>query len=319
MPIAQGRDLHIDAVLSNIMVGRRSASLIANDLVPVVNVNKQSNVYYKSNYKESLLYTPGLTDRAKGAKSREVYWSVSSDTYYARNYALGTRWFNEDVVNADDPIKLRARSARLVTDRLNLDYEVRVASLANVSTNVYTTYSVATPWSNVTGSRPFSDLSDRIEDFREITTLRPNVLILPEQVAQKVRKSDEVRDILFGDRGGVATDQQIAALLKVDRILVPEAFVNSAGVGETLAGSGEAHAVWGNKAFLAYVADLQSGDEQDTWIEAFRWTDPSFGVPFAIRAFPYDEERRSQKVEASYYQTEKVISSDLGFAINSII
>lgn len=319
MPLSQGRDLHIDAVLSNIMVGRRSAGLIVDQLVPVVTVAKQSNVYYKSNYKESLRWQSGLTDRAKNAKSREIFWSVSSDTYYARNYALATRWSDEDVVNQDDPIKLQARSARFVTDQLKLDYEVRVASIANVSTNVATTYHVSTAWSNVTGSRPFSDLSDRVEDFRASTTLRPNVLILPEQVAQKVRKSDEVRDILFGDRGGVATDDQIAALLKINRILVPESFVNSAGVGETLAGSGEVHPAWGNKAFLAYVADLEGADEQDTWINAFRWTDPAFGVPWAIRALPYDAERRSQKVEASYYQTEKVVSPDLAWAIDSII
>lgn len=319
MALQQGRDLHIDAVLSGIMVGRRPSQGIVNDLVPIIPVNKQSNIYMKSNFREALQWVPNLTSRARGAKSREVYFSVSSDTYYAQNYALGGRWFDEEAANADDPIKLRLRTARQVTDRLQVDYEARVAALANVSTNVGTTHHVATPWSNVTGSRPFSDLSDDVEAFRELTTVRPNILILPEQVAQKVRKSDEVRDILFGDRGGVATDQQIAALLKVDRILIPEIFVNTVQPGQTQIGSGVANPVWGNKAFLAYVADLNSAEEQDTWITAFRWTDPTFGVPFAIRAFPHDDERRSQKVEASYYQQEKVISSDLGWAIDSVI
>lgn len=319
MPLQQGRDLHIDAVLSNIMVGRKPQGGIVDQLVPIIPVGKQSNVFYKSQYKDHLLWQDGLTRRAKGAKSREIFFTVSSDTYYAQNFALGGRWFDEDVANEDDPIRLRQRTAGRVTDRLKLDYEARVAALANVSTNVSTTYSVSTAWSNVTGSRPFSDLSDRVEDFRELTTLRPNVLILPEQVAQKVRKSDEVRDILFGDRGGVATDDQIAQLLKIDRILVPELFVNTAGPAETALGSGTVAPVWGNKAFLAYVADLNGQDEADTWITAFRWTDPSFGTPWAIRAFNHDDERRSQKVEASYYQAEKVISTDLGFAINSII
>lgn len=319
MSLQQGRDLHVDAVMSGIMVGRKPKGGIVSDLVPVIPVNKQSNLYYKSQYKDHLLWKDGLTKRAKGAKSREIYFTVSTDTYYAQNYALGGRWFDEDAVNQDDPIKLRQRTAGRVTDRLMLDYEARVAQLANQAANVSTTYSVATPWSNVTGSRPFSDLSDRIEDFRELTTLRPNVLILPEQVAQKVRKSDEVRDMLFGDRGGVATDDQLAALLKIDRILVPEMFVNTAGPAETALGSGTITPVWGNKAFLAYVAPINGTDEEDTWINAFRWTDPQFGVPFAIRTFNHDDERRSQKVEASYYQAEKIVSADLGFAINSII
>lgn len=319
MPLLDGRNLHIDAVLSNVMVGRRTVGGIVNDLVPVMNVSKQSDVYYKSNYKENTLYEAGLTDRAKGAKSREVYFSVSSDTYYARNYALGTRWFDEDAVNADDPIRLRQRSAALVTDRLNIDYEARIAALASNASNVSTTISVATAWSNTTGSRPLDDLADAIEGFRELSTFRPNVLILPEQIATKVRRSDQVRDVLFGDRGGVAADAQIAGLLKVDKILVPEISYNTAGIGATEAGSGTNAPVWGSKVFLAYVANLTSQDPQDTWFQAFRWTDPAFGVPFAIRAFPHDDERRSQKIEASYYQTEKVISTDLGMAINSVI
>lgn len=319
MALQQGRDLHIDAVLSGIMVGRKPMGGIVQSLVPVIPVNKQSNVYYKSNYKDHLLWQDGLTLRAKGAKSREIFFQVSSDTYYAQNYALGGRWFDEDVVNEDDPIRLRQRTAGRVTDRLMLDYEARVAKLANLSTSVSTTTHVATAWSNVTGSRPFSDLSTYVENFRELTTLRPNVIIAPEQIMTNVRRSDEVRDMLFGDRGGVATDDQIANLLKIDTILVPEMFVNTAGVGETFAGSGTIAPVWGNKIFLAYVADINGQDEEDTWITAFRWTDPSFGVPFAIRAFAHDDERRSQKIEASYYQNEKVISSDLGMAIDSVI
>lgn len=319
MALQQGRDLHIDAVLSGIMVGRRPAAGIVNDLVPIIPVSKQSDIYMKSNYKEHLLWQPGLANMAKGAKSREVYFSTSSDTYYAQHYGLGGFWYDEDAVNADDPIRLRARTAGRVTDALQLDYEARVATLANVAGNVSTTTHVATAWSNTTGSRPFSDMSDLVENFRALTTVRPNVILAPEQVMQKVRKSDEVRDILFGDRGGVATDDQFANLLKVSKILVPEVFVNTAGIGETLIGSGTATPVWGNKIFLAYVADLKSAEEQDTWISAFRWTNPAFGVPFAIRAFPHNDERGSQKIEASYYQVEKVISSDLGMAIDSVI
>lgn len=317
--LQEGRDLHIDAVLSNIMVGRRPEGYIADQLVPIINVNKQSNVYFKSQYRENIMWTPDLTRRAKGAKSREVYFTVSSDTYYAQNFALGTKWFAEDEANADDPIKLRNKSARLVTDRLLIDYEARVAALANVSTNVGTTFHVLTPWSNTTGSRPFDDLANMIEVFRIATSKRPNTLILPENVATYVRRSDQIRDILFGDRGGLATEEQLATLLKIGRVLTPEIMVNTAGPMETKLGSGTMTPVWGNKAFLAYIGQLDANEDQDTWITGFRWTDPAFGVPWAIRAFNYDSETRSQKVEAAYYQQEKVIATDLGLAIDSVV
>lgn len=319
MPLQEGRDLHIDQPLSNIMLGRRPEGYIADQLLPIIPVRKQSDVYRKSNYREALLYTPNLTRRAKGAESREVYFTVSSDTYYAQNFALGGRVYDEDLVNEDDAINSRENVAGHVTDMLLIDYEARVAALANVSTNVGTTYHVATAWSNTTGSRPFDDLANMIETFRLATMKRPNLIIMPEQVATYVRRSDQVRDLLFGDKGGIATEAQLASLLKIGKILVPEIMVNTADVFSTKIGSGTMAPVWPNKVFLAYVANVNSKKQEDTWLTAFRWTDPLLGQPWAIRVFDHEAKKRSQKVEAAYYQQEKVISSDLGLAIDSVI
>lgn len=319
MPLIQGRDLHVDQPLSNVMIGRRPSGYIADQLVPIVNVEKQSNFYYKSNYLESLMFVEGLDRRSKGAESREVYWSISSDNYFAQNFALGTRWFTEDEVNADQVLKYQRKAARHVTDRLLMAYEKRIADLANVSTNVGTTFHVATLWSNTTGSRVYDDLLTIRENFRQATTLVPNTLVIPEEAMTYVRRNDQIRDILFGDRGGVATDQQIAALAQVERILVPRIFVNTAGILETKIGSGGKVPVWPKKAFFTYIGDINADEEQDTWMTAFRWTDPAFGVPWAVRVFDYEPKRRSQKIEAAYYQGEKIVSAELAWAVDSII
>lgn len=319
MPLQEGRDLHIDQPLSNIMLGRRPEGYIADQLLPIIPVSKQSNIYRKSNYREAMLYTPDLTRRAKGAESREVYFSVSSDTYFAQNYALGGRVYDEDLVNEDDAIASRENVAGHVTDMLLIDYEARVAALANLSTSVGTTTSVLTPWSNTTGSRPFDDLATLIELFRVTTMKRPNLMIIPEQIATYLRRSDQFRDLLYGDKGGIVSEAQIASLLKIGKVLVPEIMVNTTGVYETKIGSGTITPVWPNKVFLAYVANVNAKKQEDTWLTAFRWTDPSFGVPFAIRVFDHEAKKRSQKLEAAYYQQEKVIASDLGIAINSVI
>lgn len=318
MSLATGRDLHIDTVLSNIVIGRRPQGYIADQLLPVLNVRKQSDIYYKRNWRENFQYQPNLTARAPGTKSKEVFWTVSSDTYFAKNYALSTHWTTEDEVNADDSILLNQESAEYVTDRLLIDYEARVAGVANTAANVATTTQISTAWSNHTGSAPFDDLSNEIENFRVRTGYRPNVMVVPEQIATHLRRSAQFADKLFGDRGGIATDEQIASLLKVNKILVPEIMVNTFDVGETLAGSASLAPVWGNYVHLAYVSPLP-GRKVDTWMQAFRWTDPRFGVPFAIRRFPFDTEELKQKIEAAYYQDEKIVSSDLATRIESVI
>jgi hypothetical protein len=318
MPISQGRDLHIDVPLSNYVIGRRPVGYVADQLVPILNVSKRSDVYYKRIYRESLIWTSNLTAMAEGTKAKEVFFSVSSDTFYCKKYGLGTYWTTEDEVNADDVINFNRDSAELVTDRLLIDYEMRIAQLSNTSTNVFTTTHVLTGWSNATGSRPFDDMVDQVELFRQQNTLKPNVCVIPEAVMAKLRRNDQIRDVLFGDRGGIPTDEQIAVLIGVDKVLVPQTFVNTQPPGETFAGSGSLSAAWGNKVLFAYVA-AAPGRMIDTWIQGFRWTNPQLGVPFGIRRHPYDTKRMRQDIDAIYYQTEKVVSSELCFVVDSVI
>lgn len=318
MPLQQGRDLHIDVPLSNYVIGRRPPGYIADQLVPVLPVAKRSNLYFKRNYKESIIWTPNLTAMAEGAKPKEVFFSVSSDTYYAKKYGLGTYWVTEDEVNADDVIDFNRDSAELVTDRLLIDYEMRIAQLSNTSTNVFTTTHVATAWSNATGSRPYDDIVDQIELFRQQNTLKPNVAVIPEQVMAKLRRNDQIRDLLFGDKGGVPTNDQIANLIGVDKVLAPQTFVNTTEPTATKLGSGTLAPAWGNKVLIAYVSPAP-GRLVDTWVQAFRWTNPALGVPFAIRRHAYDTKHMRQDIDAIYYQAEKVISSELCFVVDSVV
>ncbi len=48
-----GRDLHIDTPLSNVVVGRRPDGFIADQLLPITQVSKRSEVFYKYDHMES--------------------------------------------------------------------------------------------------------------------------------------------------------------------------------------------------------------------------------------------------------------------------
>jgi hypothetical protein len=318
MPLQTGRDLHVDAVLSNYVIGRKPAGYIADQLVPILPVSKRSNLYYKTKFKENIQWVPNLDRMAPGAAAREVFWTVSSDTYYAEKFGLGTFWITEDEINADEALQYDQESAEMVTDRLLLSYEMRIAQIANTAANVATTTHVATSWTNVTGSRPYDDMLNEVENFRQRTTLKPNVAVIPEQVATVMRRSDQIRDLLFGDRGGIPTNEQLAVLFGVQKLLIPTCFVNTAGPGETAIGSGTLANAWPNKVLLAYVSPAP-GRKVDTWVQAFRWTDPQLGQPFAIRRLPYNAKRMKQDIDAIYYQSEKVVSSDLCTVIDSVV
>jgi hypothetical protein len=315
---ATGRDLHIDTVLANVLVGRPVTGMIVDQLVPILNVQKQSNVYYKTNHKEFRRHQPGLSIRAPGTRARQVTFSVSSDTYFAKNYALGGYWTAEDEANADSPLSLPELHGYNVLTRLMMDYEIRVKDLAMTAANLSTTTQVATPWTNRIGSRPLDNLSDAIESFRTLTGTRPNVLVIPEQVMYYLRANDQIRDRLFGDRGGAVEDQQVAALLRLDKVLVPEIMVNTQPFGETLIGSGTVANAWPSYAWLFKINNL-AGLQSDTWCQGYRWTDPDFGTPLAVQRFPFDPKTKVYEIEAGFYQDEKIVSPDLALRVESVV
>lgn len=310
-----GRDLHVDRPLSNLVIARRPEGFIADRILPVTPVSKQSDLFYKYDHLESRRYEANLTARAPGTESRKVHFTVSSDNYFAKNYALGTDWPVEDIVNADEILAWAETNVMFLQDRIMFDYERRVADL--VHTNVHTTTNVATAWSNRTGSRPYDDLNDILEGFRLATGVKANKIIIPEAVMSDLRANDQFRDLLFGDSGGLVTAQQIAGLLDIAEVLVPTAQINTFAETETLNGSASMADVWGDRVILAHI-NLAAGKFTDTYMNAFRWTNPSFGVPFAVKRFPFDEKKKIFSMEVEYYQDEKIISGDLGWRIDSL-
>jgi hypothetical protein len=313
-----GRDLHVDVPLSNVVVGRRPAGFIADQLLPITPVSKQSDMYYKFNHGEGRRYEADLTARAPGTEAKKVHMTVSSDTYFAKNYALATDWPVEDAVNADEVLAWAESNAMMLTDRLMMDYERRVADTAVDTTAVYSVTTINTAWSNTTGSRPLDDMLNLKESYRQWSGEQPNLAVIPEQVMTYLRRNDQLRDILYGDGGGMVSEQQMANLLGVQRVLVPVSQINTFGETETINGSWSLADVWGNHFWFAKV-NLLSGRYTDTWINAFRWTSPMLGVPFAVQRHPYDTRRKAFDIEVGYYQSEKIISSDLAVRVASVI
>jgi hypothetical protein len=57
----------------------------------------------------------------------------------------------------------------------------------------------------------------------------------------------------------------------------------------------------------------------DTWLNAFRWTSPLLGTPFAVQRHPFDAKKKKFDLEVGYYQSEKVVSTDLALRVQSVI
>ena len=317
-----GRDLHVDQPLSNVLLNRRPEGFIADQLMPLTQVSKQSDMYYRFNHKEWYRHEGRLTDRAPGTEARKVHMTVASDTYFARNYALGTDWPVEDEVNADEVLRWAESSALFLNDRLMTDWEFRVADIAVNTSNVGTVSTVASAWQDRTNSQPYTDILNFLDNFRRRTGVRANTLIIPEQVFTRMTDNNQLRDLLFGDRGGVPTTDDITRLFSrygIRRTLSPHSLVNTEAERTDPVSSDAAFAdIWGPHFWLAHINPIE-GRDTDTWMNAFRWTNPLFGVPMAVIRHPFDTKKRNFEIEASYYQDEKVVSPDLCERVTNVV
>ncbi len=311
-----GRDLHIDTPLSNIVVGRRPEGFIADDLLPITNVAKQSDIFYNFQHLEWYRNAPEGTLRAPGTEAKKVHMTVSSDGFFCPNYALGGEWPVEDEVNADQVLQWGRSQALYITDKLLMDYELRVRDLAVASANVATIFLASSGW-NSAARTALTDLLSWRDSFKDLTGLMPNTLIIPRTVLTKLRLNDQIRDTLFGDRGGLATAAQIGALVDIPKVLVPMSQVNTAVEVDpqdgTLANNWD-----GNGNLWMGKIDTLGGMFTDTWAQAFRWTNPMFNVPFAVQRYPFDEKKKVFGIEVGYYQDEKIVSSDLMIRVGSL-
>lgn len=305
-----GRELHVDVPLSNVLINRRPSGFIADQFIPITPVAKQSDMYYKFRHGEWARFENGLTLRAPRTEPRKVHFSVASDTYYAHNYALATDWAVEDQVNADSILNWAESHGGYLVDRLMMDYEWRIAQFAVATTNVRTVALVSCGWFNA-GAPIFQQMLTYIEDFRRATGMRPNMMVIPETLKRYINVNSQLTSILYGSNGGVPTTQQLAGLLEIEKVLIPQVQANTFAEQETINGSWGYTDVWGTDSIWLGHVKVLAGRETDTWINAFRWTNPALGVPMAVERFPYDAKRKAYDLHVSYYQGEKVVSPDL--------
>ena len=118
---ASGRDLHIDSPLSEIVINYRPAGSVADSIFPIVGVDHQSDVFYEFNQAD--LWRVEDSRRAPLTAAKRVDFNVTSQTYFAQNFAYGTAISVEDLGNADAVLALRENKSMMLKDKLTLDFE----------------------------------------------------------------------------------------------------------------------------------------------------------------------------------------------------
>lgn len=318
-PALTGRDLHIDVPLSNIAVAAfEGGDFIGQELFPVVPVGKQSNKYYTIT-KANWLRLPTSTLRAPGTPPNRVEWAVSSDSYFASNYALAGEVLDEDRANSDDPIQLEQNTTMFVTEMLQRDREVRIANKVSSISNVGSGVVLAggDRWSQFGTSSPLSDITTGHAFIRSQTGVIANLAVIDWDTLQMLRRHPELLDMFKYTSGGQLTDEQLmTGVFKVQRVLVANSVKNTANEGQAATMAN----IWPNMFGLFYVNPARQGLKTVTFGLGFRWTDPQLGVPFAVRRYrDKDEGTKKDVLDCQYYQDEKTVAQQLSYVVKTTL
>jgi hypothetical protein len=306
------RDVHIDRPLSNLVLGFEPHSTIVQDFLPIVDVRKQSDLYFKYD-KGAFFRIPANngTARAPKTKGRVVNFNVSSDSYYANNYALVDEISYETLANEDDPLKIKEKSARFVHDLLMLDMEDRVASQITSGSNLGSYAAVSSKWSDGTAgnSDPFGDIETAKESVRATTGYDPNYIIFGREVYNSLINHADIIDRIKYVQKGVVTRDLLASLFDVEVVLIGNAIKNTGEEGQ----SDSFSSVWGKNTIVGKFAPPNTDGRDPSLMYGMRWTNPMFGTPMAVEVWDDPDHSAFTNVRVGYYQDEKIAAPELGY------
>ena len=318
---ATGHDLHIDQHLSNVAIDYEPTGMIADVLAPIVDVPKQSDTYTIWDHADAFRIEDDK--RAPGTEANKIERSVSSEAYFADNYALKMPLTLEDRENMDPVFigKMREGRTKFIKSKLMLAWEQRAAQLCTSGSNVGSYATITSDWieSRTGYSTPLANCWTAIYNVADSTGYKPNRCVMGEVAWRYFRRHADVISIIHGNTGNkdakgarYASEENFKAIFELDAFHVGRAYYNSAGEGQ----SASLSMLWGDYVLFYYGPSAPSMEEP-SFMYSFRWNKP--GLPNMIaERHPFDPKTKSEEIELGYYQDEKITAKNLGFLITHV-
>jgi len=324
-------DLHVNVPLTNISIAwmQSADAYIADKVFPAVPVQKQSDLFWK--YNKAEWRRTVVEQRAPSTESPGTGWSVDTDSYFAHVYAVHKDIDDQLRANADSNFSLDRDATNFVTNQLllrrDLDWVNRYFKTSVWGTDRTGVASAPTgsqflQWDNA-GSTPIEDVTSQIIDFREETGFAPNILVIGPHVLQALRNHPELLDRIKYTERGIVTEDLIASLLGVEKILVSYA-TQANGATYQDPKQTEANATYsfignGKSALLAYAPKGPSLMQPSAGY-TFTWNGYAGGNNKGVRIKNFRMEHiASDRIEGEMTYDMKVVAKDLGVFWSSVV
>lgn len=222
---------HIDRALTNMSVAymQGADAFIADKVFPIVNVNKQSDVYFE--YSKADMFRNEVQERGRGAESAGGNWNVKvADPYYCRKYAYHYDITQEEKVNYDKPLDVDRDTTEWLAHKMLLkrecDFTEKFFKTGVWHKDITADGNTIKKWSDQT-SDPVQMVNNEMLAMAENTGLKPNFAIMSPDVFYALKNHEAIMDRIKYTQKGIVTVDLIASLFEVDKIFIPWGVYNS--------------------------------------------------------------------------------------------
>ena len=301
------RDRHIPAALTGVSIGYSNGEYIGQQVFPRVIVQKQNDKFFI--FDKSAWFRNEISPRAPGQLANRVDYSISTGSYICLPYALGKEVTDEEIANADQPLRPMVEAAEFTMDQLLLGLEIRVADLVSASGNwASASAHTSTPkWSSDT-STPTANILTLNTSVRQTIGRRPNTAVLGAEVFETLMDHPEFLERLKYTRAGaVLTPGDLASWFGYQKVLIGDGIKNTANEGAADSFSD----IWSDFFWVGWVAPNPSLRQ------------PSAGYVFewgARETETFREDQEKQWIVTVEHKTdERITASDSGAIYSDLL
>lgn len=319
-------DLHINTPLTNVSVAylQSAKSYIADKVFPRLPVKTQSNLYWR--YSKSDWRRTDVQKRAPATETKGVGWNMTTDQYFCHVYGVHKDIDDQVRANADSVFSLDRDATEFVTNQMllkrDVDWNATFFQAGVWDTEYDGGTADFTEWSDAS-SDPIGDMSKWTIDFRKLTGMEPNTMVLGANTMAALKQHPDIIDRIKYTQRGIVSEDLIATLFDVQRIFVSYATIadveqtNDPGTQDTAASY---DFITPSKSALLLHTTKSPSLMTPTAGYTFTWNGYLGGNSNGIRVKRFRQERiASDRIEAEMTYDMKPVCTDLGVYIKDAV
>jgi hypothetical protein len=317
--------LRVETRLTNVSIGYRNEGYIADDVAPIILVDKQAGKILEGDLSTYVADPDGDDRISMGELPGLLKAELSEGTYNTAERAKGITVHDDEVDadNAEDaPYDVKVEKTIVATERLLLNRELRVARLFQSISAGETPY---TPWDDP-DSNPLDDVTAGHIAVRGAIGRPANSAIVPWAAFQRLRNNAALKSFFTGgattSQLGLLSVDALKAIFAVDNIYIPTVGLVKEGNMPAGAVTGTVSDVWGNDVYLFYKAP-RVGRGMITTAATYVWKNAFRGAARNAKGMvvteDYDRRKRTLFIDARTYSEEKLLVNAGGYKLSSVM